>query len=175
MSMDEKNGEAFPYNGFVSGSEEYFSGCDLSCGHLKQLADDATAAVKWSGGGLNMTPLGSFEPSLHNDALVGNYRRAKLCDKCPARAKAVYEYHLDAGGRCVAALLHNSADKQAEWGPYSQEVYFCGTDGQTVYYCCYDGNDPDWDLSRGPSWLYVYSQFREGVPQLSLIYNARCP
>ena len=156
--------EFTPYLRFVREVTDLVKSQDVSYDAVKAHADAASAIIVWSTGGLNMSPLGSFEPDIHRDALVANYRRAKICRAMPKRAKQIYEYHLDANGQCVATLRHNIPEWAEKGRPYYHEVYCFGKAGATVFYCYYS-------QFHKLEWVYAYSGFRDRVPQLSLAYR----
>ena len=156
------------YQQFILEVSSFIRSTNLSYNHVKQLANTDTTTVKWSSGGLNMTPLGSYEPARYFDSLVSNYRRAKICMSFPKQAKTVYEYHLNANGKCMAALLHNQDEHIPDRGPYYYEVYYYGRIASTDFYCCYHFSD---DVKRNPDYIYAYTQYTNDIPSLSLKYD----
>ena len=166
--MMNETGSIDLYQQFIVEVSSFIRSTNLSYNHVKQLADTNTATIKWSSGGSNMTPLGSYEPARYSDSLISNYRRAKICKSIPKQAKTVYEYHLNADGKCIAALLHNQDEQIPDWGPYYYEVYYYGRIASTDFYCCYHFSD---DTKRNPDYIYAYSQYINDIPALSLIYD----
>lgn len=164
----KESGSIGLYQQFIVEVSGFISSTNLSYNHVKQLADTNTATVTWSSGGSNMTPLGSYELAHHFDSLVSNYRRAKICTSLPKPAKTVYEYHLNADGKCIASLLHNQDEHIPDWGPYYYEVYYYGRIASTDFYCCYHFSD---DTERNPDYIYAYSQYINDIPALSLKYD----
>ena len=77
---------------------------DISYAHLKAEAERLVRQTRWSGAGKNMGVLGSFEPSRFHDTFVGNFRRAGVYKKIPARTPVQYEYGLDENDRLLAAI-----------------------------------------------------------------------
>ncbi len=164
----KKTGSIDLYQQFIAKVSSFIRSTNLSYNHVKQLADTNTTTVKWSSGGLNMTPLGSYELAHYSDSLVSNYRRAKICMALPKQAKNVYEYHLNTDGKCMAALLHNRDEHIPDWGPYYYEVYYYGRIASTDFYCYYGFSD---DTKRNPDYIYAYTQYINDIPTLSLIYD----
>ena len=156
------------YQQFIVEVFSFIRSTNLSYNHIKQPTDNNTTTVKWSSGGLNMTPLGSYEPARYSDSLVSNYRRAKICMSLPKQTKTVYEYHLNADGKCIAALLHNQDEHIPNGGLYYYDVYYYGRIASTDFYCYYSSSD---DTKRNPDYIYAYSHYINDIPTLSLIYD----
>lgn len=149
----KKTGSIDLYQQFIAKVSSFIRSTNLSYNHVKQLADTNTTTVKWSSGGLNMTPLGSYELAHYSDSLVSNYRRAKICMSLPKQAKKVYEYHLNTDGKCMASLLHNQDEHIPDWGPYYYEIYYYGRIASTDFYCYYGFSD---DTKRNPDYIYMH-------------------
>ena len=115
---------------------------DISYTHLKAEAEKRVRQTRWSGAGKNMGVLGSFEPSRFHDTFVGNFRRAGVYKKIPARTPVQYEYWLDENDRLLAAVEYNSDPELVEsLGKNYYETYFAGTDGDLAVYVCYRAKD----------------------------------
>ena len=104
----KKTGSIDLYQQFIAKVSSFIRSTNLSYNHVKQLADtNTTYTVKWSSGGLNMTPLGSYELAHYSDSLVSNYRRAKICMSLPKSGKKYMSIILIQMEKCMASLLHN--------------------------------------------------------------------
>ena len=105
---------------------------------LKKQAEEGKKAVRWSGKGKNMSPLGSYEPSRFDDTFVGNFRRAGIYKSIPTRTVPAYEYWLDEQGCTLAALMYNIED---EWedrlGPYYFETFRAYNSEELSAFVCF--------------------------------------
>ena len=115
---------------------------DVSYAHLKAEAEKRVRQTRWSGAGKNMGVLASFEPSRFHDTFVGNFRRAGVYRKIPARTPVQYEYWLDENDRLLAAIEYNDDPGLIErLGKNYYESYFAGTDDDLAVYACYQAKD----------------------------------
>lgn len=138
---------------------------DVSYAHLKAQAEKRVRQKRWSGAGKNMNVMGSYEPSRYYDTFAGNYRRAKVYRKIPARLLMKYEYWLDENGRLLAAIEYNTDPTFIAWlGPLYIETFFAGRDDDMTVYVCYrSGYQGKKELSYVLGYRYEGSALAEVV------------
>ena len=135
---------------------DFLEGHDLRYETLRKRAEAERRSFRWSGRGKNMGYLGSFEPSRFDDTFVGNFRRAGVYKKIPARTLAAYEYWLDEKDGCLASFVYAPDDDWNERvGPYCQETFRAYADGElTIYVSFWNQPEGRKEISRVYGYRY---------------------